>query len=524
MDLEEFEKLPPEKRAEMEAMVQKRMKEKRFMPNPGPQTTAYYSPADVMLYGGSAGSGKSGLILGLSHTEHVQSLIMRRKFTDIEGLTTDAMRLFGGDGFAKLSGGARPKIKTADNRVISFGACKNEGDEESFQGVPHDLLAYDEVTHFTEHQFRYLQTWVRTVDPDQRTRVIAASNPPTSAQGEWVIGYWRPWLDPTHENPAEHGELRWFVTDPDGKDIEVDGPEPYAFAGRDPVLPKSRTFIPGLIKDNPYLGDSYRATLDALPEPLRSAMRDGNFMLSRKDDLRQLIPTQWVRDAMARWETNRSTGVPQCAIGVDPAQGGPDETVLSPRYDGWFDELIRVPGEQTPGGDDVAALVLKHRRDNSAIILDMGGGYGGGTMMMMKSNDIKVTPYKGNTKTDKKTKDRTMGFANTRSAAYWAMREALDPSQPGGSPISLPNDTKLLNDLTAPTFDLVAQGFKVEPKASVRDKIGRSPDGGDAVVMSWFDGLKGVAPTHPAQAMSHARPKRGKVVMGHPNKRGGRRR
>ncbi len=83
--------------------------------------------------------------------------------------------------------------------------------------------------------------------------------------------------------------------------IEVDSPEPYLFPGQDkPVIPKTRTFIPAALRDNPFLKDTgYAATLDALPEPLRSAVRDGNFMAARDDDQWQLIPTMWIREAQA---------------------------------------------------------------------------------------------------------------------------------------------------------------------------------------------------------------------------------
>ncbi len=86
------------------------------------------------------------------------------------------------------------------------------------------------------------------------------------------------------------------VSDPDGKDVEVDGPEPFEFAGEEkPVIPHTRTFIPAALRDNPFLRDTgYAATLDALPEPLRSAVRDGNFMAARDDDQWQLIPTMWI--------------------------------------------------------------------------------------------------------------------------------------------------------------------------------------------------------------------------------------
>jgi hypothetical protein len=494
----------------------------KFTPNPGPQLDAYLNSADIMLYGGSAGSGKSALICGLALTKHTRSRILRRHYADLGALSEDLVTMYGSrDGYTSAP---RPKLRTNDGRIIDFGACQHLGDEQSFQGNPVDGLFFDEVTQFLESQVRFIMGWNRLasgVDRKQRCRTVFASNPPTSSDGDWIIGFFRPWLDPTHSKPAKPGELRWFVTDPDGKDMEVDGPTPIEVGGRR-LEPKSRTFIPGKLSDNPYLANSgYAATLDSMPEPLRSALRDGNFMLTRQDDSFQCIPSEWVRQAMARWN-NRPHGVPMCAIGVDVAQGGADDTCLAIRYDGWFDKLVTVAGRNTPNGDDVAALVMKHRRDEADIILDMGGGYGGAPLVHLQSNGVKVTPFKGSEGTDRKTFDRKMTFPNSRSAAWWQFREALDPAQPGGSPIALPDDAKLLADLTAPKFEYVKGGFKVEAKDRVRERLGRSTDRADAVIMSWWAGKRGLGPQHPGASS----PRRGggsgrvpKVVMGYQHRR-----
>jgi hypothetical protein len=44
----------------------------------------------------------------------------------------------------------------------------NPGDEERHQGIPHDLLAFDEVTQMPEYIIDYLSSWNRTTDPEQR--------------------------------------------------------------------------------------------------------------------------------------------------------------------------------------------------------------------------------------------------------------------------------------------------------------------------------------------------------------------
>jgi hypothetical protein len=73
-----------------------------------------------------------------------------------------------------------------------------------------------------------------------------------------------PWLDPSHDNPAKPGQLRWYATDEDGKDMEVDGPEEIGIDGR-MVKPLSRTLFGAGLKDNPFLSRTYYASrLDAL--------------------------------------------------------------------------------------------------------------------------------------------------------------------------------------------------------------------------------------------------------------------
>ena len=52
----------------------------------------------------------------------------------------------------------------------------------------------------------------------------------------------------------------------------------------------------------------------------------------------------------------------------------------------------------------------------------------------------------------------------------------------------LPPDSKLVADLTAPTFSVTPNGLKAETKESVCDRLGRSTDRGDAVMMAWFEG------------------------------------
>ena len=64
--LQTLTQMQPKQRAEVNAMLAKQTASMRFVPLPGPQTEAYLSKADVLLYGGAAGGGKSFLLMGLS--------------------------------------------------------------------------------------------------------------------------------------------------------------------------------------------------------------------------------------------------------------------------------------------------------------------------------------------------------------------------------------------------------------------------------------------------------------------------
>lgn len=465
----------------------------KFIPSPGPQTRAFFSNADMLLYGGEAGGGKTSIINGLALCAHKRSLIMRRQYVDLAPVIDDCLRLYGSrDGY---NGSSPPSLKTTDGRVIQFGAAAQPGDEQGWKGNPHDLKAFDEAVDFLEQQIRFIIGWNRSIDPGQRCRVVLATNPPTNSNGDWIIGMFRPWLDATHPKPAKDGELRWFITDKNGKDAEVSDKTPiedgYNADGTPKLLiPKSRTFIRASLSDNPFLVNTdYKATLDAMPEPYRSAYRDGNFMLARKDEDNQTIPTAWVREAQARWTPRLPEGVPMCAMGVDPAAGGADDTVIASRYDGYYAQLIRVPGKETPYPQDVAALVLRYRKAPAVPVVDCGGGYGGGVVRHLEDNGIEAKAHKGSSASAGRTADRLHRFANLRAEVYWRFREALDPSQPGGSQIALPPDQKLLSDLTSVRHQITSRGITLQSKDELKAKLGRSPDAGDAVVLAYSHGL-----------------------------------
>jgi hypothetical protein len=273
------------------------------------------------------------------------------------------------------------------------------------------------------------------------------------------------------------------MTDKSGKDSEVDGPEPIERDGQT-YRPTSRTFIPARLADNPYLiNTGYQAQLDALPEPIRSAVRDGNFMAARADAADQLIPTQWVIDAQTRWREDGNLSEPMTCMALDPAGGGRDSAEIAVRHGLWVGRLITAQGEETADGSKTAATIVAHRRNNCPVVVDVGGGYGGAVTLRMQDNGIIFSRFNGAGGTIHRTRDGSLGFANDRACAYWKLREELDPDQPGGARLALPPDPELLGDLTAVRWKVGINGIVLASKDDIRELLGRSPGKGDAVAM-----------------------------------------
>jgi len=457
-----------------------------WVPQPGPQLSAFQSKADIVFYGGAAGGGKTDLLLGLCLTEHEHSIVFRREAVQLTGIEERMAGILGTrNGYNSQKG----LWRLPGGRVMELGSVKEPDDWMKYQGRPHDLKAFDEITHFTEAQFRTLIGWKRTDNPKVRQRVVCAGNPPTTAEGEWVKRYWAAWLDPNHPNRAKPGELRWYVTNEKGEDMEVPGSEP-VLVGGEPMKPQSRTFIPSSVEDNLFLLETgYKATLQSLPEPLRSQMLRGDFQAGAADPAWQLIPTEWVKAAQARWKPREVKGDMTC-LGLDPSRGGLDKTSAARRHGQWFDELVTAPGIVTKDGPTAAAFAAPLLRNGAPVAVD-AIGIGSSALDFLNGLGLLVYPVVGSEASPMLDSSGQMRMRNRRAEMYWRLREALDPTNP--DPISLPPDQELLGDLTAVRYKVVTMGkqaaIQIRDKDEIREVLGRSPDKGDSVAMTFCDGI-----------------------------------
>ena len=469
-----------------------------WLPFPdSPQERAYYSEADELFYGGAAGGGKTDLLLGLAGTSHQTSIIFRREFPRLRAITERSREIYnaGGDSHAKDSYNESLHIwRLLDGKVIEFGSVQYEKNKINYQGRPHDLYCFDEITEFTEDIYRFIKIWNRSTKPNQRCRMVVTGNPPTDAAGEWVIQYWAAWLDDQHPNPAKDGELRWYASI-DGKEIEVDSGEPIlneSPANEDDkyIYPLSRTFIHARVEDNPVLMKTgYKAGLQAISDPtLRQQMLYGDFSIGLQDDAWQVIPTEWVKAANKRWDDMQRPDVKCRSVGVDPSRGGKDEFIIAKLYANYFDDIIAHTGVDSSNGE-IGANHIHHAigEENPLVFID---AIGIGASVYDYTNTMMPHVHAVNVGSKPTGKDKTgrYEFSNLRSETWWRFREALDPSS--GENIALPPIRSLRVDLSAPRYFIRAGKIAIESKKDIKKRIGRSTDYADAVLLAWHGANK----------------------------------
>jgi hypothetical protein len=215
-----------------------------------------------------------------------------------------------------------------------------------------------------------------------------------------------------------------------------------------------------------------------------------------------LIPLAWVEAAQERWhELNRKGQLeenPLKAIGADIADSGVDRTALAYRHGNTISRIVYGAGKLTSVdgpqyGSELMAATGRIRRkmevhkDASAVV-DVGGGWGASVVGALKESftQLRVVAFQGMVPTAWKDRTGEMKFLNLRAAAYWNLREMLDPKN--HEDVALPPDNDLVEDLTIPKWlpEDSHGRTRLEPKDSVKDRLGRSPDAGDSVAMAFW--------------------------------------
>jgi hypothetical protein len=204
-----------------------------------------------------------------------------------------------------------------------------------------------------------------------------------------------------------------------------------------------------------------------------------------------VIPLSWIEAANARWEAWNDLPQDQkdaylfTCIGLDVARSGEDKTVFAHRYSDIITELRAYSKIDTMATTGIAAGILMAHPGSFAVVDVIG--IGAGVVDRLREMRLGVEAFNASEHTDKLDASGELGFVNCRSAAWWNLREMLDPSR--GATMALPPDDLLTGDLTAPHWRVMSGGkIQVESKDEIRVRIGRSTDYADAVIQACFSG------------------------------------
>jgi len=261
---------------------------------PGRQTQFLQNSADVCVYGGAAGGGKTvGLILEpLRHVTRVANfttVFFRRTMPQIVNpgaLWDESLKVYPRLGGTPHRGAHEWRWPRGGK--IKFSHLQFETTVYDWQGSQITLICFDELTHFTAHQFFFMVSRNRSTC-GVRPYIRATCNPDADS---WVADFLAWWIDRETGQPLPErdGVLRYYIRISD-KIVWADRPEDLMRdlsrpqdlpAGFEMPRPISVSFIPATLFDNPALlqiNPEYLASLLSLPLLERERLLGGNWKI-----------------------------------------------------------------------------------------------------------------------------------------------------------------------------------------------------------------------------------------------------
>lgn len=239
---------------------------------------------------------------------------------------------------------------------------------------------------------------------------------------------------------------------------------------------ENHAFFPIKLADNPHQSENYLGDLKSVltPDEVRKYVY-GEWVSI--DDPNQLISYVWLRDCV-RADGEIFLGEGEQSIGVDVARYGDDDSAISRHFS---DGVAEIQGYRHQSNVALAlkveAVINEHNVPHKRTIIDSVGVGSGVYDILREEHGYKVREFIAGAKANKRLKRYT--FANLKAQSLWILREKIRVGD-----YEIPNHTRLKEDLISYRYFIRGDRvITIEDKETMKKRLGRSPDYGDAVMM-----------------------------------------